>query len=148
MIYIYTDGACSGNEKESAAGGFGVVVYEDDKILEVYGEHHDGTTNNRMEMQAILWALQKYGKNNFLIPTVYSDSAYAINTFTSWKNSWKEKGWTKSDGKIPENLDLVQLYDNLENQGHDINLVKVKGHTNVKGNILADYIAVKFAKLQ
>lgn len=92
-------------------------------------------------MKAILYCLVNYGNKGYPL-TVYSDSAYAINTFSSWMYNWKANGWLKSDNKIPENLDLVQAFDNLVNQGYDINLIKVKGHHGIYWNELADDLAV------
>ena len=82
MITIYTDGACSKNGSKDAKGGFGVVVVEDDKIIDAYQEFSENTTNNREEIKAILWALENYGlyKDNFQYPVVlyklYPDSKY------------------------------------------------------------------------
>ena len=106
-MICYVDGACSGNGAEDAKGGFGVVVLEDDEsFITCYQHFEKGTTNNRQEMKAILYCLINYGNKGFPL-TVYSDSAYAINTFSSWMYNWKANGWVKSDNKIPENLDLV-----------------------------------------
>ncbi len=77
-------------------------------------------------------------------PQVYSDSAYAINTFTSWMFSWQKKGWLKSDNKTPENLDLIKSYFTLYEKGYRIELKKVKGHAGNKGNELADKLATNY----
>jgi ribonuclease HI len=80
----------------------------------------------------------KYGKNN---PIVYSDSAYCVNTYNTWMFGWANAGWVKSDGQTPENLDLINAYYTLYQQGHRINLIKVKGHNGIQGNELADKLA-------
>ena len=140
-MIIYTDGACSGNGSAAAVGGFGVVVLDDNEnIIETYNKQNQNTTNNREELRAILYTLIKYGKNEN--PTVYSDSAYAVNTFNNWMWSWASRGWLKSDNKIPENLDLIQTYYDLYNQGYRITLLKCRGHAGNKWNEMADKLAV------
>lgn len=138
MITIYTDGACSKNGREGAHGGFGVVVVRNDVIIDAHQEFSDETTNNREEMKAILWALNKYGSLAFEVPVVYSDSAYSVNTFNEWMHSWKRNGWLKADKKVPENLDLVKEYYNSLKK---IDLRHIKGHAGHKYNELADKLA-------
>jgi len=94
-----------------------------------------------MELSAALYALVKYGKKDFLIPTVYCDSMYTINTLTNWKKSWKNNGWKRPGNKPVENLQLIQNYDKIEEKGYRINLVYVKGHDNILGNEIADKLA-------
>ena len=144
MIYIYTDGSCSNNP---GPGGFGVIVIESiDKTLEnswiktAYQKRCEKTTNNREELKAILWALIKFGKGNST-PIVYTDSAYAVNTLTKWMYGWEKKGWLKIDNRKPENLDLIQAYFDLEQQGYHIVLEKVKGHAGIEFNEIADGLA-------
>ena len=119
-------------------GGWGAVVTRDDKVINAFAARENQTTNNRMEMSAILWALAAYGDMN---PVVYSDSAYAVNTFNTWMWNWKKNGWVRSKGKSVENLDLVQKYDNLVSKGYKIELRKVAGHAGVKWNEIADALA-------
>ena len=135
MITCYVDGSCRGNP---GPGGFGVVVLEDEKVINVFSMKEDQTTNNRMEMSAILWVLAAYGDLN---PIVYSDSAYAVNTFNTWMWNWKRNGWKRSKNKPVENLDLVQKYDSLISKGYKIELRKVAGHTGIKWNEIADALA-------
>ena len=136
MIF-YTDGSAHPNP---GPGGFGVVIIDGDNNVKTYAEHFDHTTNNEMEMRAIVWAsiyaIMKRDKD----VTIYSDSAYAINTFTSWMFGWEKNNWIKSDGKVPENLALVKAFYNLRNLAN-IKLVKVKGHANNEYNELADKLA-------
>lgn len=144
-MVIYTDGACSGNGKAQNNGGFGVIVIENDKVINAYGKKSENTTNNREELKAILWAMLQYGQKTQgewdLIPIVYSDSAYCVNTFNEWMFNWAKKGWIKSDKKIPENLDLIQAYYDWFNKGYKIDLRKVKGHAGNQWNELADKLA-------
>ena len=141
-MICYTDGACSGNGSESAPGGFGVVVLDDDEnCITTYSKGCIGTTNNREELKAILYTLIRYGKDER--PIVYSDSAYAVNTFNNWMWSWANRGWLKSDNKEPENLDLIQTYfDFYNNRGHRIELRKCPGHAGLHWNEVADKLAV------
>lgn len=141
---IYTDGSCLGNGKTQNSGGFGVVVVDNNKVIKAYSKKNENTTNNREEIRAILWAMINYGTklgNWTLIPTVYSDSAYCVNTFNEWMFNWQKKGWIKSDKKVPENLDLIQAYYDLFQQGYRIDLQKVKGHAGNQWNELADKLA-------
>ena len=147
-MIIYTDGACSGNGSATAVGGFGVVVLDDDEnIIETYNHQNQNTTNNREELRAILYALIKYGKQT-TPPIVYSDSAYAVNTFNTWMFGWAIKGWLKSDNKPPENLDLIQTYFELWQQGYRISLRKCRGHAGNKWNEMADKLAVSAKEIK
>lgn len=135
---IFIDGSAHPNP---GPGGFGVVELDDNnKIIFCHQEQFEKTTNNEMELAAATYALLRFGQRS-AVETVYSDSAYAINTLTNWKNSWKLNNWLKSDNKIPENLTLIQNYDIIEEKGYKIELRKIKGHTNILGNILADALA-------
>lgn len=138
MIEYYCDGACSGNP---GPGGFGIVgLDENKKICYAYQEKEENTTNNRMELKAILHIMKKYG--SIIHPTVYSDSNYSVQTYTKWMFNWARKGWIKSDKKIPENLDIIKEYYDLYDKGYRINLVLVKGHNGLYGNEIADGLAV------
>lgn len=141
MIVIYTDGSCQGNGKTYNTGGYGIVVYQDNKIINAHGNREENTTNNIQELKAILWAMIHYGQEAE-IPIVYTDSSYAFNTLTSWMFNWQKAGWLKSNGKSPENLDLIQAYYYLIKKGYKINLHKVSGHSGITGNELADKIAI------
>jgi ribonuclease HI len=141
-VIIYTDGACSGNGSATAVGGFGVIVLDDDEnLITTHHEQVKNTTNNRMELSAILWAMIQYGKE-LPCPTVYSDSAYCVNTLTSWMYGWARRGWVKSDNKEPENLDLIQAFYKLTQQGYAIDLRKCRGHSGDHWNEQVDKLAV------
>ena len=142
MLTIYTDGACSKNGQKNSSGGFGVVVIDDNgKPIAFYSKRSLGeTTNNREELKAILYSLLNYGKINPTV-TVYSDSAYSVNTLTNWMFGWARNGWIKSDKKTPENMDIIKPYYDYLNNGYKINLVKVPGHSGVVWNEVADALA-------
>ena len=152
-MIIYTDGSAHPNP---GPGGFGVIVLDKDKnfcdnnytLVEVYSKQFTDTnvTNNEMELKAILYVFLKYGvkvnSNEFTkIPVVYSDSAYAVNTFNDWMFRWEKAGWRNSSKKTPENLELVQAYYNWYQQGYRIDLRKVKGHADNYWNEMADKLA-------
>lgn len=144
-MIIYTDGSARPNP---GPGGFGVVVLDNNEnLIETYRKDFEYTTNNEMELKAILYVMLKYGKKeyNFTIderpPVVYSDSAYCVNTFNDWMFRWANNGWIKSDKQIPENLDLIQAYYDHYQKGYRIELIKVKGHSGNKWNEMADGLA-------
>ena len=137
MVY-YTDGSAHPNP---GPGGFGVVIVDEttDEIIDTYAKSSQKTTNNAEEMKAIIFAVCDAAKRG--VPAIiYSDSAYAINTFTNWMFSWERNGWVKGDGKVPENLELVKALFEL-NKKYKITLNKVKGHIGDKYNEMADKLA-------
>lgn len=142
-MIIFTDGACTANGKANAKGGFGVLVLDDDgNFVDCHQEFCEGTTNNREEIKAILWAYLKYGASKiWTSPIVYSDSAYCVNTFTIWMDAWERNGWVKSDNTTPLNLDLIKIYYEYRRRGYYIDLQKVKGHAGIKENEIVDGLA-------
>lgn len=145
MIY-YTDGSCVGNGKANARGGYGVVGINEDGLLSfVRAKRSDNTTNNREELKAILYVMLTAGVQSSddwsQPPIVYSDSAYCVNTFNDWMFRWAANHWIKSDGKTPENLDLIQAYYDHYMDGYRIDLRKIKGHAGEEWNELADMLA-------
>lgn len=136
---IYVDG--SARPTNPGPGGLGIVVCDDnDEIITTIFHESKWTTNNQQELLAILLAATLYGDKGLDV-TIFSDSAYAINTLSMWSYSWRQNDWLKSDGKIPENLEIIQYYHDLLDQGYRVNLQKVKGHSTCRGNQLADTIA-------
>ena len=144
---IYTDGACSGNP---GPGGWGTVVYFDDGSVYELGGADPQTTNNRMEMQAAIAALE------FLVAskqtesvTLYTDSEYVKNGITKWVKGWKQKGWKTSTGKPVLNQDLWETLDRLNQQAaHTIPTFQwqyVRGHSGDVGNERCDTIARAFS---
>ncbi|AKG20553.1 ribonuclease HI [Calothrix sp. 336/3] len=139
---IYTDGACTGNP---GPGGWGTVVYfQDGSIHEMGDSSHGKTTNNKMEMQAAIAALEYFHASGQTEPiTLYTDSEYLINCVTKWVKGWKRKGWKKADGKPVLNQDLLEKLDDLNNR--KIKWEYVRGHAGNIGNERCDAIARAFA---
>lgn len=134
-VTIYTDGACSVNP---GPGGWGCVLIYNGVEREYSGFVND-TTNNRMEMLAVIEALKKLKEPCNV--ELYSDSAYVVNAFLqNWIKSWKEKDWKTSDNKPVKNLDLWQEIDELA-QKHNVKWFKVKGHSTNAYNNRCDALA-------
>ena len=143
MLVAYTDGSARKNGSSDSIGGFGVCILDNDNIVNTYAEYHNGVTNNQMEMMAILWTIVTYKEEiaagNMII---YSDSQYAVNTFSDWMWNWKNNGWVRKGNKPVENLTLVKYYDIITNNGKlPVQLRYVKGHNGTLGNEIADMLA-------
>lgn len=143
---IYTDGACSGNP---GPGGWGTVIYYTDGSVHELGGAEPQTTNNRMEMQAAIAALDYLLMSNQTEATsLYTDSEYVKNGITQWLAGWKKKGWKTSTGKPVLNQDLWKALDDLQakvNQRLQLQWRYVKGHSGDRGNDRCDQIARSFS---
>jgi len=126
ILQIYTDGACSGNQHDENIGGWGGILCFGPHEKEVFGGLRN-TTNNRMEMTALLECFRSITKVDQLIE-VYCDSAYLMDAFRRhWYLKWKANGWMNAAKKPVENRDLWEaLLPYL--QEHDIRFYRVKGH--------------------
>lgn len=156
MLNIYIDGAASNNGKSNSYGGYGVVIFDNNNdLIDAYCEHFSNVTNNQMELKACLKAFEllntKYEKQS---STIYSDSAYTINTLTSWIHTWSKNNWMNSKKEKIKNLDIIQSlykYYNIDFFISQINFVKVSGHNGILGNEVADALAtadkLKFSNL-
>ncbi|PCK00368.1 MAG: ribonuclease HI [Zetaproteobacteria bacterium] len=133
-IVIYTDGACSGNP---GPGGWGVLMRSGTHKKEIYGGEPD-TTNNRMEMMAVIEALTALKKRSDV--RLYTDSKYVLQGITEWMDGWKAKNWKTASKKPVKNKDLWQRIDILV-QAHNLELIWVKGHAGDPGNERADELA-------
>jgi ribonuclease HI len=135
-VTIYTDGACKGNP---GPGGWGVVLQSGGKEKHMHGGEAQ-TTNNRMEMTAVIKALEALKMPCHV--SLYTDSKYVIQGITEWMEGWKVRGW-KTAGKAPvKNVDLWHKIDALITE-HQIDWHWVKGHAGHPGNELADALANK-----
>lgn len=139
-VTIYTDGACSGNP---GVGGWAAVMIGGGKIKEISG-HEPDTTNNRMEIMAVIKALETLKKPCKV--EVYSDSSYVVNAFElNWLNQWKSNKWKNSEKALVKNIDLWQKLDELT-QIHEVHFNKVKGHADNEYNNRCDELAVMETK--
>ena len=133
-VVIYTDGACKGNP---GPGGWGAWLRSGAHEKELFGgEAH--TTNNRMELTAVIEALASLKRRCPV--AIYTDSAYVRNGITNWIHGWKARGWTTADRKPVKNDDLWRRLDALREQ-HDVQWHWVKGHSGDPGNERADQLA-------
>lgn len=149
VIYMYTDGACKGNP---GSGGFGVISVKNKEVQYKYSESCDNTTNNREELKAILHVFELADKNPNLYYIIMSDSAYCVNTINDWIFKWSNNNWKRSNNQPVENLDLIQsLYKYLIKDFWNCQVMKVRGHSNIINNELADALATnnvnKFKKI-
>ena len=134
QIKIYTDGACSGNP---GPGGWGAVLIFNGTEKELSGSESE-TTNNRMEMMAVIEALKAVKEDCEI--EIYTDSKYVMDGINEWIHGWKKRGWKTAAKKPVKNVDLWQELDEL-NQKHKPNWNWVKGHAGDKYNELADSLA-------
>jgi len=145
ILRIYTDGACSGNQNAKNIGGWGAVLQYGSHEKELFGGEKN-TTNNRMEMTALLESFRALKKEGQTID-VFSDSSYLMDCFRKkWYASWVSNGWKTSQKKPVENRDLwTALLPFLEL--HDISFYRVKGHIDPeKRNADLDAIYEKFTR--
>ena len=134
IINIYTDGACSGNP---GPGGWGAYIDNAGLITELSGREED-TTNNRMELKAVIEALNSFTNKTNL--NLYTDSKYVMDGSSKWIENWKKNGWKTAQKKAVKNQDLWIELDKLVHF-HQIHWVWVKGHDGNLGNERADYLA-------
>ncbi|MEG2541444.1 MAG: ribonuclease HI [Clostridia bacterium] len=134
-VEIYTDGACSGNP---GVGGYAAVLLYRAHKKEISGAELN-TTNNRMELRGIIEGLKML--NEPCKVTVYSDSAYSVQPFLQgWIDGWQNNGWRTSSKDQVKNVDLWQALL-LEMKKHEVNFVKVKGHSDNEMNNRCDLLA-------
>ena len=135
-IEIYTDGACKGNP---GPGGWGVLLMSAGNQKELYGGE-SATTNNRMELMAVIQALAALKRPCDI--TLYLDSQYVLKGITEWLPGWKAKGWRTASKQPVKNVELWQQLDALVQQGgHRIDWRWVRGHNGDPGNERADALA-------
>ena len=134
VVEIYTDGACRGNP---GPGGWAATLKFGDTEKELAGAEAS-TTNNRMELTAVIRALEALQRP--VQAKVYTDSEYVRRGITEWISGWKARGWRTADRKPVKNQDLWEQLDKLA-AAHDIQWHWVKGHSGVAGNERVDQLA-------
>jgi ribonuclease HI len=133
-VEIFTDGACSGNP---GPGGWGAILRAGGKEKEISGGER-ATTNNRMEMMAVIQGLAALTAPASVM--LYTDSRYVMDGATKWLKNWKKNGWKTADKKPVKNDDLWRLLE-VEMARHDINWHWVRGHAGHPENERVDALA-------
>ncbi len=133
-VDIYTDGACSGNP---GPGGWGALLRTGDKEKELSG-YEPATTNNRMELMAVIEALRALKRP--VAARVHTDSQYVQKGISEWIHGWKKRGWLTADKKPVKNADLWQALDAAQ-RGHAIEWLWVRGHAGHVENERVDALA-------
>lgn len=134
VINIYSDGACKGNP---GVGGWGALLVSGEHRKELVGGELL-TTNNRMELTAVIEALQSLKRSSRVC--IHTDSQYVLKGVTEWLPNWKRRGWRTSSNTAVKNVDLWQRLDELVSQ-HQVDWLWVKGHSGHPGNERADALA-------
>ncbi len=139
QVSIFTDGSCSGNP---GPGGYAVIIEEDGIRRELTGGESQ-TTNNRMELRAVIEGLAALDQPSSV--RVVTDSRYVANGMKSWIYTWRRKGWKTSAGTPVKNRDLWERLDKLS-RTHEVSWEWVRGHNNHPENERADLLARKVAR--
>lgn len=144
MYEIYCDGAASFNGKDNAPGGWAYVILKDGHLISQNSGGEVGTTNQRMELTAMLKACEELEDiDGFATVKVYSDSAYCIRCFKeNWWKNWRVNGWRNSKKEPVANQDLWEklIFFFMKAPGYDF--IKVRGHQGVEWNEVVDKLAV------
>jgi len=135
-VEVYADGACRGNP---GPGGWGVLLRSGGRERELHGGD-PATTNNRMELTAVIRALESLQARSRV--RLYTDSQYVQKGITAWIHDWKRRGWRTADKKPVKNIDLWKRLDELA-QGHEVEWHWVRGHAGHPENERADALANK-----
>ena len=138
-VSIFTDGSCSGNP---GPGGYAVIIEEGGIRRELTGGESQ-TTNNRMELRAVIEGLAALDEPSLV--RVVTDSRYVANGMKSWIYTWRRKGWKTSAGTPVKNRDLWERLDKLS-QTHEVSWEWVRGHNNHPENERADLLARQVAR--
>lgn len=150
MIEIFTDGSF---RKSTSEGGYGVIAFNNNKIIYAHQEQIKNVTNNQMELQAVIHACEfadKYFSQEDII--IYSDSSYCVNSINDWMHTWARNGWINSKKEQVKNIDLIKtLYKYFNTDFYHCQIQWSKGHNGTLGNELADALATadsnKFVKI-
>ncbi|WP_432406455.1 ribonuclease H family protein [Wukongibacter sp. M2B1] len=130
FLNIYTDGACSGNQNKDNIGGWGAILEYGDNKKELFGGEVN-TTNNKMELTAVVKALETLKKDGLNI-NIFSDSSYVVECFTKkWYIKWQQNGWKTSQKSPVENKELWESILSLIKNHKNVNFYRVKGHINL-----------------
>lgn len=130
ILNIYTDGACSGNQNKDNIGGWGAILEYGENKKELFGGEIN-TTNNKMELKAVVMALKALKKEGLYV-NIFSDSSYLVECFTKkWYVKWQQNGWKNSQKKPVENKEFWEDILHLISIHNSVNFYRVKGHINI-----------------
>jgi len=137
---VFTDGSCEGNP---GPGGWGVVWVEDDRVIAEKHGRDPATTNNRMELRALISAFQMLPADARV--TVHSDSELCVKTLNEWAAAWEKRGWRRKSGPIA-NLELVQELWALKNAHPHVRVQWIRAHDGSRWNEYADALANSYLR--
>jgi len=137
---VFTDGSCSGNP---GPGGWGAVRVRAGRIIEERSGNEADTTNNRMELTAMIEGLRMLAPDEST--TVYSDSQLVVNTLTKWAKGWEQRGWKRKEGPV-KNLELVQRAWQLAQERPRARIEWIKAHDGSRWNEYADALATGYLR--
>jgi ribonuclease HI len=137
---VFTDGSCEGNP---GPGGWAAVWVEDDRIVDARSGVDPATTNNRMELTALIAGLRMLPEDHAI--TVYSDSQLCVKTINEWASGWAKRGWRRKGGPIA-NLALVQELYRLARAHPRVTLEWIRAHDGSRWNEYADALAASFLR--
>ena len=142
-IKVYTDGSSRGNP---GPGGWGAIIDFGEEVREL-GAGDKRTTNNRMELTAVIETLEFLSNNSHEGTNLrfYTDSSYVANGISIWINNWRRNNWKNKTGQEIANVDLWQKFDSLLSVFSNINTENIEGHVGIPANERADQIATSFA---
>jgi ribonuclease HI len=131
---LYTDGSC-----KNEIGGYAYIILKDEREVEVFSDRVENTTNNRMEMQAVIAGLKRFANSAEI--NIYTDSAYVMNCFLQkWYLKWRRNQWKNSQGDDVKNKTLWQELIPLV-ESREVTWIHVKGHSGNVYNERVDYLA-------
>ena len=144
MLEMYTDGACSGNP---GRGGWAWVWVLDGEVVQQNSGSDKSTTNNRMELFAVISGLEHFSKSSQRVNglKIYTDSSYVQKGITTWIKNWKKNGWKTASKQPVKNRELWETLDTLQSN-LNVEWNWVKGHADNKFNNLCDSLAVEACK--
>jgi ribonuclease HI len=137
---VFTDGSCSGNP---GPGGWGAVRVQDGAIVAERHGSDPATTNNRMELTAMIAGLEMVAPGESA--SIYSDSQLVVNTLTRWAAGWEQRGWKRREGDV-KNLDLVQQAWNLVRERPGVRIEWIKAHDGSRWNEYADALSTAYMR--
>lgn len=137
---VFTDGASSGNP---GPGGWGAVMVRDGQVVRQEFGSEDPTTNNRMELMAMISGLKMVEPDQAI--DIYTDSKLVVDTLNSWARSWEARGWTRKTGPI-KNLELVQEAYRLKTERRLISVKWIAAHSGYRWNEYADSLATAYRR--